>query len=114
MEIIEATDVQLDFKLSFNNATQISTDSLQPDQLNCKINPNVIRDPTSDQSIGSDTLGSLKIELPRMLDENFAESFISTASRVNNTVTAVALLNMLVMFLLGVSLKWIWTVLNVL
>ena len=56
----------------------------------------------------------LEIDLPRMMDKDFARQLDVAAQAVSDTAGAVVIVNGLLQVLLGASLKAIWSVLNTL
>ena len=65
------TDTAITFQLSFDHVKSITSDNLQPDRLTCKMNPHMFKDPFTGDTV--DTTSLLEIELPKMMDKDYAE-----------------------------------------
>ena len=107
-----ATYTQLKFQIVFANPLQISVNPIEPDELRVTIDTSTIKDPELDTEIEANE--PILIDLPRQIDEEQVKLIKDTMQVAQSSANTVASSNVLVNFILGTSLKFLWGMINTL
>ena len=112
LEVIGTTPTQIDLQLNIENPQAISAIFLQP----CFVELEMSTEAIEGRQLNASTTMPLQFdfELPRMLDKEFVEEAKSMSEKAANAGSFVCSLNILVSFTIGISLKSVWSVINIL
>ena len=108
IEVIGITSTQIDLQMNIDYVHAISSIFLEPCIVELEIMPGQYLNGTLSSS------SHFEIVLPRMFDKDFAEAIQLNAERACNAGSFVISVDFLVALFLGISLKSIWSIINIL
>ena len=112
LTIVDASEYSIEMKLKFVTLEFISTDIFKPCYIQLYIQQNAIWDPVASNFANQLTIDP--VDLPRMMDDEFAEIYTEFVVKTTEATTSVLNANLVINIVLGSSLKLMWGMVNTL